>query len=262
MDGKYRLVLRMAVGSLTLIIALPGCNNQASFAQPNAKTPETGSAGKNQRAPRDAITTQETPAGIKRQDNPREIAVDIGHGVKFEMVLVVAGEFMMGAPESDGHAKGDEDCQRFCDGLNTRSHPVGKFKLPTEAQWEYACRADNSTSYCFGNEVPELSAYAWFFENSHLPSHPVGGKMPNARRLYDMHGNLCEWCQDCYDRGYYADSPTDDPAGPLTGSERAFRGGSWNMPARMCRSACRSDGDPACHNYLLGMRVCLVPADK
>ena len=307
---KVPLVLLTAASSFTLTIAIPGCNNQPSFGKPDTKTPETGTGGRTHGVPREAVTTQGTLDGVTRQDKWQETAVDIGHGVRLEMVLIAAGEFMMGSPESDGHARGDEkpqhrvritkpfylgkypvtqeqwnevmannpsiadglqnpvdsvsweDCQKFCDVLNTKPHPEGKFKLPTEAQWEYACRAGNTTTYSFGNDESELSAHAWYFENSHRQSHPVGGKMPNAWGLYDMHGNVCEWCQDWYDCGYYAHSSTDDPAGPVTGSERAFRGGSWDLPARMCRSACRSDGDPACHNYLLGMRVCLAPADK
>jgi len=155
-----------------------------------------------------------------------------------------------------------EECRQFCHKLNAAPHPEGKFQLPTEAQWEYACRAGSSTSYCFGNEVSELSVYAWYCQNSQLRSHPVGTKRPNAWGLYDMHGNVCQWCQDCYGRDYYAHSPTDDPAGPATGSERAFRAGGWDSPARICRSAYRSDGDPGSHNYLLGLRIALVPMGK
>ena len=108
---KVPLVLLMAAGSFTLIIAIPGCNNQPSFGKPDAKTPETSASGRTQSVPREAVTTQGTLAGVKRQDKWQEIDVDIGHGVKLEMVLIAAGEFMMGSPESDGRAKGDEKPQ-------------------------------------------------------------------------------------------------------------------------------------------------------
>ena len=82
-------------------------------------------------------------------------------------------------------------------------------------------------SYCFGDEESRLGEYAWYDANSGDKTHPVGEKKPNAWGLYDMHGNVWEWCQDWYERGYYADSPTDDPKGPATGLYRVDRGGSW-----------------------------------
>ena len=108
----------------------------------------------------------------------------------------------------------------------------------------------------------QLGEYAWYNGNSGNRTHPVGEKKPNAWGLYDMHGNVWEWCQDWYDHGYYAKSPMDDPAGPATGSLRVFRGGCWNYGARYCRSADRNYGGPGYRFHYLGFRVSLVPADK
>ena len=147
-----------------------------------------------------------------------------------------------------------DDCQEFVEKLNAKVG-VGKFSLPTEAQWEYACRAGSTTRYCFGDDESGLGEYAWYAANSksktHLlgETHPVGEKKPNAFGLYDMHGNVWEWCQDWYDGDYYANSPTDDPAGPVTGSDRVYRGSCWIIPARCCRSSAtlfRSEEPPHC----------------
>jgi formylglycine-generating enzyme required for sulfatase activity len=134
--------------------------------------------------------------------------------------------------------------------------------LPTEAQWEYACRAGSKTKYCFGDDASKSGEYAWYDENSDKKTHPVGEKKPNAWGLYDMHGNVWEWCQDWWNNGYYKKSPADDPTGAATGSGRVIRGGCWVFPARGCRSASRDYDEPGYGVSNLGLRVSLVPADK
>ena len=145
--------------------------------------------------------------------------------------------------------------------MRRQAGKAGKFVLPTEAQWEYACRAGSTTRYCFGDDEDRLGEYAWYDENSGGKTHPVGEKKPNAWGLYDMHGNVWEWCADWYDGGYYAKSPADDPTGPATGSDRVIRGGGWDGPAGNCRSAYRRQpARPGLDD--LGFRVSRVPADK
>ncbi len=250
-------------------------------------------------------------ADSKTKSPPKELTVDLGKGVKLEMVLIPAGEFLMGSPDSDKDAEPDEkpqhrvritkpfymgkylvtqeqweavmgsnpsnfkgpknpvetvswdDCQEFFKKLNTQSAAGGgKFQLPSEAQWEYACRAGSKTKYYFGDDETRLGDYAWYVKNSDDKTHPVGKKKPNAWGLYDMHGNVWEWCQDRFDVGYYAKSPMDDPTGAATGSYRVNRGGCWSAPARFCRSAGRYGDLPGLRFDFLGLRVSRVPADK
>ncbi len=137
-----------------------------------------------------------------------------------------------------------------------------EYRLPTEAEWEYACRARSTTRYCFGDAEEILGEYAWFLENSERKTHPVGEKKPNSWGLYDMHGNVWEWCQDLY-----ADYPSDaltDPKGPIEGSSRVFRGGSFISVADNCRSAFRIRLDPSRRIiFYSGFRVAMsLPAKQ
>jgi formylglycine-generating enzyme required for sulfatase activity len=143
------------------------------------------------------------------------------------------------------------DCQEFLKKLNaTAGTQAGTFTLPTEAQWEYACREGTQTRYSFGDDPAKLGEYAWWEKNAEESTHPVGQKKPNAWGLYDMHGNVREWCADWWDKDYYAKSPAEDPAGPDSGPGRVLRGGSWGGgdPGPF-RSACR------CSYGLPGYRV-------
>ncbi|WP_294139327.1 SUMF1/EgtB/PvdO family nonheme iron enzyme [uncultured Sanguibacteroides sp.] len=135
--------------------------------------------------------------------------------------------------------------------------------LPTEAQWEYACRAGTTTTYSYwdhsGTGVDEtLGNYAWYDSNSRNATHEVGAKAANPWGLYDMHGNVYEWCSDWYDYRYYNNSPDTDPTGPDTGSERVLRGGGWYDLARRCRSAFRYFRNPGDCSYTFGFRVVFV----
>lgn len=115
------------------------------------------------------------------------------------------------------------------------------YRLPTEAEWEYACRAGTTSDYSFGGEARRLGDFAWFTDNAGKKTHPVGQKRPNPWGLYDMHGNVAEWCQDVFDKSYYKASPEKNPRGPNDpdGKEYVLRGGSWKSPADAARSAYR-----------------------
>jgi formylglycine-generating enzyme required for sulfatase activity len=118
------------------------------------------------------------------------------------------------------------------------------YRLPTEAEWEYACRAGADSEYAFGSDSRQLGDYAWFAANSARKTHAVGRKKPNAWGLHDMHGNVAEWCQDVYDPGYYVSSSEKDPRGPESGNDYVLRGGSWKSAADAVRSAARLGENP------------------
>jgi formylglycine-generating enzyme required for sulfatase activity len=172
-----------------------------------------------------------------------------------------------------------DDVQAFIGRLN-REEGHARYRLPTEAEWEYACRAGSTGDYCFGNFVSRLDDYGWYRRNSGAETHPVGEKAPNAWGLYDMHGNVLEWVQDWYG-AYPGKSLTDpvglqggaagfvvahiwksltDPAGlPGGGSHRLVRGGSWCDYAAYCRAAFRYYCGLGFRDVFLGFRLALSP---
>ena len=151
-----------------------------------------------------------------------------------------------------------EDAIEFCRRLSEfpNEKRAGRvYRLPTEAEWEYACRAGTDTAYSFGDSSKWVSEHAWFDGNSKNRSHPVALKRPNAWGLYDMHGNVYEWCNDWH--GDYPESAVTDPVGAAEGSLRVNRGGSWFYSAGRCRSAFRSYGVPSRRGNFLGFRLAL-----
>jgi formylglycine-generating enzyme required for sulfatase activity len=139
-----------------------------------------------------------------------------------------------------------KDAVEFCKKLSElpEEKKAGRvYRLPTEAEWEYACRAGSKTAYNFGESAMSLVDYAWFKENSNYQTHPVGEKKANAWGLYDMHGNVGEWCSDWY--GNYPKAAVSDPSGPKVGSIRVDRGGGCFTVAGGCRSAERLESDPS-----------------
>ena len=125
------------------------------------------------------------------------------------------------------------------------------YRLPTEAEWEYACRAGTTTAYNTGARITDNTG--WYEANSGKTTHPVGQKPANAWGLYDMHGNVSEWCWDWY--GDYSDEAQTDPIGASSGSTQVLRGGSWDWPALSARSASRGGFYPNIRENMLGFRV-------
>jgi formylglycine-generating enzyme required for sulfatase activity len=151
-----------------------------------------------------------------------------------------------------------KDAVQFCrnlSGLPEEKKAGRVYRLPTEAEWEYACRAESETAFSFGDSKHSLGDFAWSLHNSGGKTHPVGEKNPNAWGLYDMHGNVWEWCSDWY--GDYPKGAVTDPVGPGKGLFRVLRGGSWVNKAASCRSADRFGSYPSDRDCFSGFRVAL-----
>jgi len=300
-------IVRGLVGLLAFLF-VPSC-------APTSRNPETPAA-------RSVPQQEPAPQTVPQQELPKTKAVDLGGGVKLEMVCIPAGKFLMGSPKDEVGRQNDEvqhevifsqpfylgkyevtqeqyeavtgknpsafSAKRWKEavaGKDTRRFPVEnvswddtwpfykklneqqpqqgwRFDLPTEAQWEYACRAGTTTTFHFGKELNGREAncngnvpYGTNVEGPYLEhTCGVGSYAANAWGLYDMHGNVSEWCQDWY-------TPYS-----LTGwrlvSDRVIRGGGWNGYAGRCRAADRSFGKPDNKNRHLGFRLALVPSDS
>lgn len=245
----------------------------------------------------------------------------ISNSVGMTLKRIPAGEFQMGAPESDDAAEDDErpqhlvritkpfymsvhevtqdawtkvmtttpwkdqrvpvkeggrypaayvsweDAIAFCDRLTQEDRTAGllkegeAYRLPTEAEWEYACRAGSTTRFFFGDDDSSLADHAWYGSNSSDPdstlvyAHEVGTKKPNAWGLYDMAGNVGELCSDRRSTGYYSESPVDDPHGPSDFPNRVVRGSSFFSSPKGCRSTYRSELPPDERWFSIGFRV-------
>ncbi len=182
---------------------------------------------------------------------------------EYQQVMNKNPSFVQGAKIRDSSRHPVEqvswnDAVEFCKRLSElpEEKRAGRvYRLPTEAEWEYACRAGSKTAYSFGESSKALDDYAWYDGGSNRQTHPVGEKKPNAWGLFDMHGNVWEWCSDWY--GQYPNGAVSDPAGPKEGSARVQRGGGWVGLAEVCRSAHRDGFVPSVRDADGGFRVAL-----
>ena len=153
---------------------------------------------------------------------------------EYERVMGTNPSNFKGCPTCPVEKVSWHDAKAYCE-------KVGK-RLPTEAEWEYAARAGTTTTYYWGNGSPD--AYAWYNGNSGSKTHAVGQEQPNTWGLYDMSGNVWEWCSDWYDENYYSNSPSQNPQGASSGKSRVLRGGSWSCIGNYLRCAARGGDVP------------------
>jgi len=238
--------------------------------------------------------TPEIP--IIDEDTSSNFIENLGNGIELKMIAIPGGSFQMGDNElhytkrvhrvniepfylgkyqvtqeqyqavmgkNPSHFKGDKlpvknvswnDAVEFCQKLSQKTG--NKYRLPSESEWEYACRAGNRKKYCFANDEKQLGNYAWYIDNSNGETHPVGQKKPNKFGLYDMHGNVWEWCSDRWHESYKG-APTDGSSWETNAGEnhRVLRGGSWETSAKYCRAGSRNRTHASNHSKLCGFRV-------
>ena len=207
--------------------------------------------------------------------------VTISRGFLMSKYEVTQAQYKAVVGSNPSHFKGDNnpvesvswnDAVAYCAKLTGKEKAAGRlpagyeYRLPTEAEWEYACRAGTTTLFSFGDDESKLGEYAWYAGNSSQPfipvntTHPVGQKKPNGWWLYDMHGNVYEWCQDWY--GNYPGGSVTDPQGPATGSYRMFRGGHWDNLVALPHSARRGYNRPSDGGKDVGFRPVLTPTNN
>ncbi len=200
-----------------------------------------------------------------RQLNELQTEVTLTKGFWLQQTEVTQAQYEAIMGVNPSHFKGPEhpvesltwdEATLFCERLSSlepEKSAGNVYRLPTEAEWEYACRAGSSTAFSFGNNPDELGDYAWYNANSDRSTHPVGQKQPNAWNLHDMHGNVWEWCNDWL--GDYSGGSVTDPQGAASGAKRVLRGGGWFFVPMYHRSAYRDAYVSSARYVGLGFRV-------
>ncbi len=207
-----------------------------------------------------------SPSGVGDDDERPQHRVTITKGFFLGVHQVTQAQWQAVMGSNPSHFKGDnrpveqvswKDCQEFCRKLGERDGK--RYRLPTEAEWEYGCRAGTTTEYSSGNGLEALRQVGWCSYDGNWGSaketKPVGQFQPNAWGLFDMHGNVLEWCED--GKRPYSSGDIKDPIGPQNKDDsRVLRGGSWGSIPGYCRAAFRTSDDPASRDSNYGCRVC------
>ena len=271
----YLLTTIMLLATLTLF---QGCSRKAPEENSSKSKPAQPAAGKAESGTKMVLISagRFTMGDEKEIDaTPHEVSVSAFY---MDAHLVTQAEYQAVMGENPSRWKGAgnpveqmrwSDAAKYCNArskleglqpcydLNTWecNFEANGYRLPTEAEWEYACRAGTQTAYFFGNDPAKLKDYAWFDQNAGGKPHPVGQKPANPWGLFDMHGNVWEWCNDFYKVDYYQESPKESPRGPKTGDTKVVRGGAWKFSAESCRSGYRYNEDPGYADVCFGYDI-------
>lgn len=250
MNCKYTLVgflLLITVSAFAGISSLPSDMEFVSIA---GGTFEMGS--------------QENESGRNADESLHSVTVADFELMTTEVTQGMWEEIMGENPASSAYGLGEDypvyhvswdQCQEFITSLN-EIDPLHEYRLPTEAEWEYACRAGSDTRFFWGSndQQSEIDRFCWFLSNSDNSTNPVGTKEPNELGLYDMSGNVGEWCEDIYTSDY-SNCPTDGTAYSGSGTYRSYRGGAWNLIPKWLRSAVRYSATPGSRRNNVGFRI-------
>lgn len=255
---RFDLVPAAVVVLATTLMSLPGCDQRDSATAP-------------------------PPPRVELVPLTNMVLIKAGTFVRIRQPVTITRDFWLGKYEvtqaeyaalmgkNPSHFQGDSnrpaeklswfDAEAYCAAVSARERQAGRlptgyeYRLPSEAEWEYACRAGTTNWFSFGDDAQVADAFAWTLENSGSTTHPIGLKRPNPWGLYDMHGNVWEWCRDWF--APYPASPAVDPVGPASGKFKVFRGGGWNQEIQFARSANRFMMSPSNGIYFVGFRVAL-----
>jgi formylglycine-generating enzyme required for sulfatase activity len=269
--------LMTAFTLLVTLASLQGCKRKALDDTAQAPTATSAESKAESSAGMVLIPAGRFTMGDKNQIDaaPHEVAISSFY---MDKNLVTQEEYETVMGENPSRWKGKQnpveqmrwsDAARYCNARSKReglqpcydlktwecNFEANGYRLPTEAEWEYACRAGTQTAYFFGNDPSNLKDYAWFDQNAGGKPHPVGQKPANPWGLYDMHGNVWEWCNDFYKVDYYQQSPKENPRGPKTGDTKVVRGGAWKFSAECCRSGYRYNEDPGYADVCFGYDI-------
>jgi formylglycine-generating enzyme required for sulfatase activity len=248
---------------LALLLCQTGCNRKSSDAAAGAAPPPV---------PQVELIPLTNMVAIKAGTFMRiKFPVTITHDFWIGRYEVTQGEFASVMGRNPSHFTGDSnrpvekvtfiDASNYCSAVTQRERAARRlpegyvYRLPTEAEWECACRAGSTNLFGFGSDAKLGGAFAWTAENSDATTHPIGQKQPNPWGIHDMHGNVWEWCLDWFEP--YPAAPVTDPIGPATSKFKVFKGGGWNQDIEYARSANRFMMSPSNGIHFVGFRIAL-----